>query len=90
MTGIAELVGLVVAALGLVTYAVRALVSALTDRFRDMREDRDYWKRRAENAEHEARDALKTVRDLGSSISNVADAVDGIESRLRKAERNDY
>ncbi len=88
MAGIAQLIGVLLAALGLVTYAVKALVSALTDRFSDMRDDRDYWKRRAETAESEAADAIKTVRELGASIRNVAEAVDSVESRLRRADRD--
>lgn len=89
MTGIAELIGVLLAALGLVTYAVKALVSALTDRFSDMRDDRDYWKKRSESAEDEAREALKAVREMGTSVRNVADAVEGIDDRLRKMRQND-
>lgn len=86
MTGVAELLGILLAALGLVTYAVKALVGALTDRFKDMRDDRDYWKKRVENAEFEAMQAVKTVREVNTSIRNVADAIDGVEARLRTAE----
>ncbi len=89
MTGIVELIGVLLASLGLVTYAVKALVGALTDRFSDMRDDRDYWKKRSESAEDEARNALQTVREMNTSIRNMTDAVDSIETKLRKAGRED-
>jgi len=85
VTGIAEIIGVLLAALGLVTYAVKALVGALTDRFTDMRDDRDYWKKRAESAEEEARTAVQTVRDVNASVRNVADVLDTIDNRLRKS-----
>lgn len=81
-------IGLVVAVIGLVTYAIKAIMGLAHDRFSDMREDRDYWKKRAVDSEEEARKALKSVEDMRQSVNNVADAVESVGRRLRRTEDN--
>ncbi len=88
LPGLAEGIGLLVAMLGLVTYAIKALVDLGNSRFGDMREDRDYWKKRAIDSEEDARKALRSVEDMRQSVNNVADAVESVGRRLREAERN--
>ncbi len=85
--GLAQGVGLLVATLGLLSYAIKALIGLANDRFGDMREDRDYWKKRAIDSEEEARKALRSTEDMRQSINNVADAVESVSRRLREAEK---
>lgn len=63
---------------------MKSVISSLTERIKEMRDDRDYYKKKADGVDQETVDAIKTIN---KSVKEMGEIVADMQSDLRKERR---
>lgn len=64
---------------------MKSVITSLTERVKEMRDDRDYYKKKADGVDMET---VEAVKSLNKSIKDMGEIVADMQSALRKERRD--